>query len=88
MIIRTIAMALKVVVTPVPYTNHMPTFTVAICRSANDVGRIIPVRMRSLSSFEYVKSRVVVFPVAIVIVIDTVVTGVVIMSNAVVCKVG
>ncbi|KAL7550319.1 hypothetical protein ACHAWF_013558 [Thalassiosira exigua] len=32
-----------------PSTNPMPKLTVAICRSQNNVGRIIPVRMRSRS---------------------------------------
>lgn len=39
----------RVAVTPTT-NNPMPTLTVAICRSANNVGRIIPVRMRSFSS--------------------------------------
>eukprot|EP00804_Cyclotella_cryptica_P016294 CCRYP_005762-RA/>CCRYP_005762-RA protein AED:0.11 eAED:0.11 QI:0/0/0.5/0.5/0/0/2/609/268 len=41
-----------VAVTPDP--NHMPTLTVAICRSADNVGRIIPVRRGSFSSYSSV----------------------------------
>jgi hypothetical protein len=33
-----------------PTYNPMPTLTVAICRGTNNVGRIIPVRTRSMSS--------------------------------------
>mmetsp|Transcript_33018 Transcript_33018/g.79887 ORF Transcript_33018/g.79887 Transcript_33018/m.79887 type:complete len:251 (+) Transcript_33018:67-819(+) len=33
-----------------PITGPMPTLTVAICRSVDNVGRLIPVRVRSFSS--------------------------------------